>query len=35
VTNVPTVLVADATGKIAHRMEFDDAQELRQVLGGL
>ena len=35
VTNVPTVLVADAGGKIVHRMEFDDAQELRQVLGGL
>ena len=35
VTNVPTVLVADATGKIVKRFEFDDTQGLRKTLDAL
>jgi len=35
VTNVPTVLAADAGGKIVRRMEFDDKRGLRKVLEGL
>jgi hypothetical protein len=32
VTNVPTVLVADASGTIVRRMELDDTSGLRTVL---
>ena len=32
VTNVPTVLVADASGTIVRRMELDDTSGLRAVL---
>jgi thiol-disulfide isomerase/thioredoxin len=35
VTNVPTVLVADASGKIVRRVEFDDAPGLRAALDSL
>ena len=35
VTNVPTVLVADASGKIVRRVEFDDTPGLRAALDGL
>jgi thiol-disulfide isomerase/thioredoxin len=35
VTNVPTVLVADASGKIVRRVEFDDAPGLHAALDSL
>jgi thiol-disulfide isomerase/thioredoxin len=35
VTNVPTVLVVDASGKIVRRVEFDDAPGLRAALDSL
>jgi thiol-disulfide isomerase/thioredoxin len=35
VTNVPTILVADASGKIVRRVEFDDAPGLRAALDSL